>query len=829
MSRWIECLGGFALSDGGTPLPVAARKPQILLGLLAVARHRTLPRARLAALLWEYSDAESARVSLRQALARLRRAGGADLLEVEGDRVRLSASVSTDVDGFTDALSRGDDAEAARLYGGPFLDGTLPDGPDLEAAIVAERARLADLATGALRRELGRVGDRPDAAQAAHRLLSLDPLDEAAHRHLMRADAAHGARGAARARYEGLREALRRDLGTEPEAETTALMDRIRRAGLTDRTPAPPAPAAPPAADDPPLLLMALETDGAADWAAFQSTARAEGGRMVDCGPGEGAVLWPGTPLRDVANTALRMAAGSGDALSFGLVAEAGGAPSGAEPPTSGTFARARRVAARADPGEVWVSPDLAPRLGLATDGRGPAPLSPDATPERPVTPLVGRDLELAQTDSALAAARVAGTGLAIHLSGEAGIGKSRLAAEIVRREMAQGARVARVGFAPLGRGTRHVAQALMAALPPLPEDAIRDPATRAVGASLTGAAMSPEAELRLSALSGDVRRARMIDLLADAFDHAAASSDRLLVVIEDCHWAPTGIGGFLLDLCDRLTGSPVSFVLTERPHGADLGRRLAARARLGVVRLDLGPLAPGAAADLAAAVAADRADVAAVLDRAAGHPLFLLRLMEAGWSAGDLPASITGLVLEQIERLPPADRAALRRAAILGSAFDPAEVAAIFPDVSPPRPQGDLIHATETSLAFGHDLIRQAIHDAIPEESRRLWHGQAAAHYREVDPLRWADHALLGEDDAEACRAATAAANAMIADMRMTAAAGYIEAGLARGGDAEAVAELHSCRAGIRRMRGDLRGALADYRDAHAAATADRTRVAML
>jgi DNA-binding SARP family transcriptional activator len=838
VDRRLELLGGFAMSEGGAQLALTARKARALLALLATARQQTLPRSRLAALLWEHADAESARTSLRQALAQVRRAAGDGWIEADADALCLSQGVTTDVADVAEALARGDDAAAARLYAGPFLDGMTPDSPALEAALNAERARLADLAAGALRREMDRLGDRSEAAQAAHRLLALDPLDEAAHRRLMEWDASRGARGAARARFEALYQALRRDLGVTPADETVALMDRIRRAGGRGQPPAAQmgterSATASATRDDvaePPLLLVALATEEEADWSALTTALSDSGGTLVDCGAGEAAALWKASDLRAVASMALALAERARTTLSFGLVQATdadGASPEAAVPPR--TLSRARRTAARADPGTVLLAPDVALRLGLAANGEAPVALSSDAVAARPELPLVGREAEIAQIEAACAAAHAAGVGLVVHVSGEAGIGKSRLAMEVASRTGLRTARVIRAGFSPFAVADRHIGQELAAGLVDFAPQAADQPFDRAVRDWLVEPQLTSEAELRLSALSAEERQKRMLNVLARMLTLAAEAPGGLSVVIEDCHWAPAGAGDFLLDLVGRLSEMPVTILLTERPHDASLDRRLATRGRTGLVRLTLAPLSPAAATRLAELAAPGRADAAEALEQAGGHPLFLLRLLEANWTAGNLPATVTGLVLEQIERLPEDARAALRRASVLGTTFDPADVAAIFPGMIPPRPHGDIVHVTGAGLAFGHDLVRQAIYDDLPEATRREWHACAAAHFRGTDPVRWAEHARLAHDGAEACRAAAAAANLMVSSQRLTSALSFIEEGLGHGGDAEAVAELHSCRAGIRRMRGDLRGALEDYRAAHAVALADTTRVAML
>ncbi|MBY6002331.1 AAA family ATPase [Salipiger bermudensis] len=822
MQLWIECLGGLTLLREGAPVPLRARKARILLGLLAAARRRSMPRGRLAALLWEESDAEQARVSLRQAVAQIRRAGGEGWIEAEGDELRLGPEVATDLDAFQAALSRGDAAEAARLYRGPFLDGQGSLSSDLGQAIDADRARLAGLASTALAGELDRVGDGPDASALAHRLLGLDPLNETAHRRLMQIEASSGMRRAARARYEALEAALQRDLGVRPEDETRSLYDRIRR-GLGERA----ATSEPEAAEDasgPAYLLLGFETDGPRDWSALQAAALAAGGEALDAGPAELAFLFVGEELRAVAVAAQEIAAAADCGLGFGLVGAAD------VPPEGRTLVEARRIAALAGPGDVLLKRDLAARLGLAAapDQRAVA-LRPGAAPARPDLPLIGRELELAQAEAAIAAARQSGRGLAIHVSGEAGIGKSRLAAELLRRADQAGIGVAAIGFDAFSPGARHPAQRLVAALPAPPKPAPDATATeRAMLAWLSSPEIGPEDALRLSALDPDIQQRLMVEGLARALKQAAATTG-LLVLIEDCHWSPLGAGDFLLGLLGHLQDSPVILLLTERPRDGSLDLRLAARAQAGVVRIALSPLPVAASEALVRAVAPGIDAAGAAIERAGGHPLFLIRLLEAGWTEGALPASVTELVQEQIERLPEADRAAIRRAAILGAAFDPEDFAAIFPASPRPRQSGDLLHATGAGLAFGHDLVHRAIYESIPPEIRRADHARAAAHFRARDAILWADHARQAGDDAEASRAAAAAANTMIAARRFSAAYPYIEAGLASDGDPEAVAELHSCRAGLRRIRGEMAGALDDYRAAHARATRPETRAAML
>ena len=825
MAFWIECFGSFSVRRAQSRVTLSSRKAQLLIGLLCAARHRRMPRSRMAALLWEYADADAARVNLRQSLAQIRRALGEDVIETDGELLGLAQSVRSDFGELVDALTRGDDAEASRIYQGSFLDGDIPEGQDLESAIQAERARSASLAIEAMSRELSRLGPGMEGERVAHALIALDPLNEQAHRHLMAADAGRGSRNAARARYDTLATALRRDLGTEPEDKTRSLMDRIRR-GTHGAHTGTDEPLANPAASDSPerpaepdLLLLAMEADATPDWDRLRLAAETEGAGYVELARGEALIWWRETALRAVAGKALELAK-AGQNASFALVP--------AEQGQDAAVTRARRMAAQAGAQEVLISPDLAARLGLQADDGKPVPLTGTHPDLRPTRPFIGRALERAQIEASLRTARQNGQALVIHLCGEAGIGKTRLAAEIEAHEQSEGALILRVAFDPLGRGRRHFAHDLIAQLPRLGDTDLRNETDRAISNWLRETDISAEDTLRLSALSDSQLRLRMLDILSRTLA-AASANGRLVVTFEDAHWMPPGADEFLIGLANRITDQGLCLLITERPHGADLAAQFAASAEVALTRLTLGPLPAGEARQLAESAAPAHPALGKVLKHAAGHPLFLLRLLEANWSEGALPERVTSLVLEQLEGLPAADRASLQMAAIFGRSFDLPEMAAVFPHAQQLRPIGDLLIATGQGLAFSHDMVRQAIYDAIPAETRNQWHKRAATHYRDSDPLRWAQHALLTDDNTDATHAACAAANTMISHLRLTAALAYVDAGLARDGDAEAIAELHSCRAGIRRTRSDLRGALEDYRAAHARAIAAPTRVAML
>jgi DNA-binding SARP family transcriptional activator len=189
-------------------------------------------RQRMVALLWPELDEATGRRNLRRELARLRDIGAGDVLQVDGDRLALAASVQVDVTGFHAALMRSEPEAALALWRGPPAEGLdLDDVPPYSAwwAAESERLRAARRAALAAAAAAAEAEGRADAALAwSERLLEDDPLQEAQHRAVMRLLAAAGRREAALARYQRCCELLQSELGLAPMAETEALAASLR-------------------------------------------------------------------------------------------------------------------------------------------------------------------------------------------------------------------------------------------------------------------------------------------------------------------------------------------------------------------------------------------------------------------------------------------------------------------------------------------------------------------------------------------------------------------------------------------------------------------------
>jgi TolB-like protein/Tfp pilus assembly protein PilF len=246
----IRLLGGFAghLASGEAVAPIG-RKAQALLAYLALAPGTPHTREKLTALLWSDRGEAQARSSLRQALSELRKAlAGADPppLETKGEAVALAAgAVVVDTDVLERLIAGGERPSlesAVDLYRGDLLDGFGVPDPAFEDWLRGERQRLREIAREAMTRllELQLADGTADGALAtARRLLGLDPLQEFAHRAIMRLYADKGERVLALKQYQACRELLRDELGVEPDGETERLYKEIRREDGTHKALSP--------------------------------------------------------------------------------------------------------------------------------------------------------------------------------------------------------------------------------------------------------------------------------------------------------------------------------------------------------------------------------------------------------------------------------------------------------------------------------------------------------------------------------------------------------------------------------------------------------------
>lgn len=289
----VELLGMLRVTlDGVAADAFGYDKVRALLAYLAVERDRPHSRAALAELFWPEQPAQTARASLRRALAALRHALGdrdtpRPLVLADRATLQLNPAADIDVDALEfQALVAACDAHhhaasalcapcaarlerAAVLHRGDFLALlSLPDSAAFEEWVAVRRERLHDQAIAVLARlaaHYDAVGDNGAARDAAARWATLARWDEAAYRHLMRLYARAGQRSAALAQYERCRSLLASELGLEPAPETVALHAAIRDGQIDATGPAQQradvTPLDPPALPEPPNRLIGRERE----------------------------------------------------------------------------------------------------------------------------------------------------------------------------------------------------------------------------------------------------------------------------------------------------------------------------------------------------------------------------------------------------------------------------------------------------------------------------------------------------------------------------------------------------------------------------------------
>jgi DNA-binding SARP family transcriptional activator len=259
----LRLLGGIEATLDGQSVTFPTRHCAFLLAYLVLANGKAVPRDRLASLLWADRAEREARGSLRQTLYRLRtmlapmepspivsdqRTASFDLQNSWCDAVQLEAAVTCDAASL---------AEAFALYKGDLCQGAAAAGPEFEAWLAEEQARLRGLALqgfhrlGAAQAETRQFADM---AVTARKLIEMDPFDERFCRLMMTACLRRDQRKAALVTYKELETRLQNDLGIAPEAETTALFDAIRDGGSATPQPRPTeVPQPTPDTEDAPL------------------------------------------------------------------------------------------------------------------------------------------------------------------------------------------------------------------------------------------------------------------------------------------------------------------------------------------------------------------------------------------------------------------------------------------------------------------------------------------------------------------------------------------------------------------------------------------------
>jgi TolB-like protein/DNA-binding SARP family transcriptional activator len=268
-ARWsLRLFGDFQLTEhpGAEKVTLPGKRERVLLAYLALSPNGRQPRRKLVTLLWGEATDETTLDNLRNSLWNLRKALGDTERQViasdDRDIVLDAAAFEIDVLAFRRLAAQSglvDLEEAAKLYSGEFLEGLSIESDEFESWRREEATRCRDQAVDVLNRlmaQLSASGESERAIEAGLRILRLEPLHETAVRSLMRLYAESDRRATAVQLYRALADALKKELGAQPEAATRAVLAEISRGG-EERTQAPAAVAAMPA----PPSTMARSSD----------------------------------------------------------------------------------------------------------------------------------------------------------------------------------------------------------------------------------------------------------------------------------------------------------------------------------------------------------------------------------------------------------------------------------------------------------------------------------------------------------------------------------------------------------------------------------------
>ena len=242
----LATLGRFELFDGESTARGArvmgAAKPLAMLAYLALAPKQRATRDTLVGLLWSDSDPERARSTLRQTMWSLRQRLGEDALTADGDEIVLSMALITDCRAFEAAVAEKNLERAWTLYAGPFIpDFGVLGGAAFEhwADLRRDRLRAAWLTVGGLlsRHYLAESRNR-EAHSIARRLCDEAPERLDFWRTRFEALLADGEHMQATLDADALQSLMQAD-GVRPDAETRAMLNRIRRHREPDVTTSP--------------------------------------------------------------------------------------------------------------------------------------------------------------------------------------------------------------------------------------------------------------------------------------------------------------------------------------------------------------------------------------------------------------------------------------------------------------------------------------------------------------------------------------------------------------------------------------------------------------
>lgn len=407
--------------------------------------------------------------------------------------------------------------------------------------------------------------------------------------------------------------------------------------------------------------------------------------------------------------------------------------------------------------------------------------------------PMVGRVDELEQLLAAFDRMQ-RGRAQVVTLIGEAGTGKSRLIAEMLGRVEADGRLagtiVRRAACSSLGEPTYGIFGALFREAYQVEANDSLDIARQKLAAGLQSLGARPEVVETIApvlsymlgveeTLPRDVepeQLKRQIMLAGRTLVEPRLQRGPLLIVVEDLHWADTASVDLLRDVVDHLADRRLMMLFS---HRSEMRPPVVARAAQSIIRLsslsidETRTLVDGLLGSVAGDAIARVQDFVAT--RAGGNPLFIEEIVRslmgkgvlvrqgdrwtctAACQAIEIPATLQGLLLSRIDRLPADARRLLQEAAVLGAVFDEALLRSIA--VGSEAAEAALERLVEADLIqqvghdrshyrFTHALVHEAVYQNLLLARRTDLHeraGRALERAAGPHPERLSDLEALG------------------------------------------------------------------------------------
>lgn len=755
------CFGGLFVQDNEARLiSVSGRRADALLARLIWDQGRPVPRGHLRALLWPEREGTAA-TALRQAIHVLRAALGKQAVVTTQNHVLLPQdALATDLSRLRDPATAGAEAEALSetILGGGFLAGLREVGPEHGAWLADVRAR-ADALAGAALLEQAQVHldaqHARKAAQLSQAALALLPSSDLARWLTSQALAALGDADAMRQttwQFTGRSGPLVSHVHVQTDVDTPE-GDRSTRTVIA--------------------LGLVLPEGAHSRSRTFETHLEQAGAELIRTRHGTVTALMGRDGLRHSLLFAtldlVEHMAKTAPFLSVGLCLARVRMQEGQSHLPEVDRARALTYAHEAGQGAVGLDPAL-DRLRRAADH-----------PRRNVarSDFVGRHAERAQIDLLWQSVKTSACARVLVVSGQPGIGKSRLMDEATHQ---------------IAAGQRHVIPSV-------------------VGVSGKGDVVAR----LLTSLSDEVSARANRSPREAVHDMLATRGDPVLIVIEDAETLTPPEADALVWLMTRLQNTAVLWMFllrAERPgHNAMLAE---VAASLPMTEIHIVALHPAEANTLAAAFDVAESDRQACVEQAGGNPLFLNQLLHhaADGSQTGCPASVEEAVTARLAQLDAHALTVLRVLAVLGG--DQSETLvqdltasgrAVLSDLERRR----ILKRTGDALAIEHGVVRTAILAMTPEAAQQAIHLRAARWYEGQDLERHAWH-LLGAGDRAAAEVLLQASMAARLEGRVAQAAEMAAAGQDAASQQRLKAALAVAEGAARTGQGRLRMAEAAF-----------------